>query len=89
MIRINVFNLCVASALGVKDTLPAFLNPSLTSQDLVTGVCFASGGSGFDDMTANVQVRTNRLLSILCVCVYVYMCVYIYIYIYIHTHIIK
>lgn len=57
MIRINVFNLCVASALGVKDTLPAFLNPSLTSQDLVTGVCFASGGSGFDDLTATSQVH--------------------------------
>jgi len=59
MIRFNVFNLCIASALGVKDTLPAFLNPSLTAQDLVTGVCFASGGSGFDDWTAKSQVRTN------------------------------
>ncbi|MCH96897.1 GDSL esterase/lipase EXL3-like, partial [Trifolium medium] len=43
------------SALGVKDTLPAFLNPALTAQDLTTGVCFASGGSGFDDLTANMQ----------------------------------
>jgi hypothetical protein len=39
----------------VKDTLPAYLNPSLTPQDLPTGVCFASGGSGFDDLTANMQ----------------------------------
>ncbi|CAJ2675790.1 unnamed protein product [Trifolium pratense] len=45
----------ITSALGVKDTLPAFLNPALTAQDLPTGVCFASGGSGWDDLTANVQ----------------------------------
>jgi hypothetical protein len=40
----------------VKDTLPAYLNPALSPQDLPTGVCFASGGSGFDDLTANMQV---------------------------------
>ncbi|CAJ2675792.1 unnamed protein product [Trifolium pratense] len=45
----------ITSALGVKDTLPAFLNPALTAQDLPTGVCFASGGSGLDDLTANMQ----------------------------------
>jgi hypothetical protein len=58
-----VFIICVASALSVKATLPAALNPSLTPQDLVTGVCFASGGSGFDDLTANLQVLIEYFQS--------------------------
>ncbi|CAL5205785.1 unnamed protein product [Lathyrus oleraceus] len=45
----------ITASLGVKDTLPAFLNPALSDKDLPTGVCFASGGSGFDDLTANSQ----------------------------------
>ncbi|XP_058768297.1 GDSL esterase/lipase At1g23500-like [Vicia villosa] len=45
----------ITAALGVKDTLPAYLDPQLTDQDLPTGVCFASGGSGLDDLTANSQ----------------------------------
>lgn len=42
----------LSEALGLKETLPAYLDPALTSQDLVTGVCFASAGSGFDNATA-------------------------------------
>ncbi|CAK8535413.1 unnamed protein product [Lathyrus sativus] len=45
----------ITAAMGVKDTLPAYLNTQLTAQDLTTGVCFASGGSGLDDLTANTQ----------------------------------
>jgi hypothetical protein len=36
----------MAAALGVKETVPPFLDPTLTSQDIITGVSFASGGSG-------------------------------------------
>jgi len=50
-----------ASALGVKDTVPAYLSANLTPQDLVTGVSFASGGSGIDDLTSQVQVTSTTL----------------------------
>ncbi|GMY28214.1 GDSL esterase/lipase At5g63170 [Fagus crenata] len=45
----------IAEALGIKDTLPAYLDPNLQSNDLPTGVCFASGGSGCDPLTATIQ----------------------------------
>ncbi|GJM89942.1 hypothetical protein PR202_ga06173 [Eleusine coracana subsp. coracana] len=41
-----------ASRLGLKDLLPAYLSSEpLEKQDLVTGVSFASGGTGFDPLT--------------------------------------
>ena len=40
-----------ASILGMKETVPPFLNQSLTDDDIRTGVCFASAGSGYDEMT--------------------------------------
>ncbi|XP_004296046.1 PREDICTED: GDSL esterase/lipase At2g30220-like [Fragaria vesca subsp. vesca] len=44
----------LASMLNIKETVPPFLDPSLSDNDLVTGVSFASGGSGFDDITGAV-----------------------------------
>ncbi|CAH8391079.1 unnamed protein product [Eruca vesicaria subsp. sativa] len=41
----------IAEFLGVKPTLPPYLKPGLTQEDLITGVSFASGGSGFDPLT--------------------------------------
>ncbi|XP_058198762.1 GDSL esterase/lipase At2g30220-like [Rhododendron vialii] len=41
----------LASALGIKETVPPFLDPNLPQDELRTGVCFASAGSGYDDMT--------------------------------------
>ncbi|KAD2034902.1 hypothetical protein E3N88_41984 [Mikania micrantha] len=38
--------------LGVKDYLPASLDPLLKDKDLQTGVSFASAGSGFDHLTS-------------------------------------
>ncbi|CAL0303502.1 unnamed protein product [Lupinus luteus] len=43
----------VATALGIKDSVPAYNSPSLGAQDLATGVCFASGGSGADVLTSS------------------------------------
>ncbi|CAL0328684.1 unnamed protein product [Lupinus luteus] len=43
----------LAEALGIKDTLPAYNNPTLDAQELPTGVCFASGGSGLDTLTSS------------------------------------
>ncbi|MBA0567516.1 hypothetical protein Golob_005070, partial [Gossypium lobatum] len=37
--------------LGIKDILPAYLDPKLKPQDLLTGVTFASGGTGYDPLT--------------------------------------
>ncbi|KAF3322130.1 GDSL esterase/lipase EXL3 [Carex littledalei] len=44
----------IASKLGIKDLLPAYLGTNLTNQDLLTGVSFACGGTGFDLLTAQV-----------------------------------
>lgn len=41
----------VASLLNIKETVPPYLDPSLSDHELLTGVSFASGGSGFDDLT--------------------------------------
>ncbi|XP_020209068.2 GDSL esterase/lipase At1g23500 [Cajanus cajan] len=45
----------IATALGIKETVPAYLSANLRSQELSTGVCFASAGSGIDDLTAQIQ----------------------------------
>eukprot|EP00257_Ricinus_communis_P014464 XP_015572137.2 LOW QUALITY PROTEIN: GDSL esterase/lipase At2g30310-like [Ricinus communis] len=42
----------LASILGIKETVPPFLDPRLFNDDLITGVNFASAGSGFDDSTS-------------------------------------
>ncbi|XP_027347794.1 GDSL esterase/lipase At5g45960 [Abrus precatorius] len=41
----------VASYLGLKELLPPYLDPNLSDEDLLTGVSFASAGSGFDPLT--------------------------------------
>ncbi|KAL8129866.1 hypothetical protein V2J09_019021 [Rumex salicifolius] len=43
----------ISSVLGLKETVPPFLDPGLSDQDLLTGVSFASSGSGFDDLTSS------------------------------------
>ncbi|CAA3021501.1 GDSL esterase/lipase EXL3 [Olea europaea subsp. europaea] len=44
----------IAEELGIKPLLPAYLDPSLQAQDLVTGVNFASGGAGYDPLTSDL-----------------------------------
>ncbi|XP_047328591.1 GDSL esterase/lipase EXL3-like isoform X3 [Impatiens glandulifera] len=41
----------IAEELGIKDIVPAYLDPNLQPKDLPTGVTFASGGSGWDPQT--------------------------------------
>ncbi|EEF47344.1 GDSL esterase/lipase At2g31550 [Ricinus communis] len=48
----------LASVLEIKDTLPPFLQPNLSNEDLITGVNFASAGSGFD---AKTNALTNAI----------------------------
>ncbi|KAK9948366.1 hypothetical protein M0R45_003947 [Rubus argutus] len=45
----------IAERFGVKKILPAYLDPSLQLEDILTGVCFASGGSGYDPLTPRLQ----------------------------------
>ncbi|KAL7117553.1 hypothetical protein ACP275_03G078500 [Erythranthe tilingii] len=40
--------------LGIKSLLPPYLDPSLEDDDLLTGVNFASGGSGYDPLTSEL-----------------------------------
>ncbi|KAK3232547.1 hypothetical protein Dsin_004428 [Dipteronia sinensis] len=42
----------IASSLGIKEVaVPPFLDPNLSDDQLLSGVSFASSGSGFDDLT--------------------------------------
>ncbi|CAM8934119.1 unnamed protein product [Rhodiola kirilowii] len=45
----------VASYVGIKEYIPPYLDPSLTLEQLKTGVSFASAGSGFDPLTAKLS----------------------------------
>lgn len=45
----------LVSELGIKQLLPPFLDPTLTDDEIRTGVCFASAGSGFDKLTTSVS----------------------------------
>jgi len=56
-------NLLAAEKLGIKEYVPAYLDPNLKSSDLVTGVCFASGASGYDPLTPQIAVNKNIYLS--------------------------
>ncbi|XP_060199856.1 GDSL esterase/lipase EXL3-like [Lycium barbarum] len=44
----------IVEELGIKEFVPAYLDPNLKSEDLKTGVSFASGGSGYDPLTATI-----------------------------------
>lgn len=51
-------------ALGIKDLLPPYSDPNLKAEDLLTGVCFAVGGVGYDPWTSKLAV-INLLNSII------------------------
>ncbi|XP_043699961.1 GDSL esterase/lipase At5g45960-like [Telopea speciosissima] len=44
----------IVSSLGIKDSVPAYLDPNITNHDLLTDVNFSSAGTGLDNMTANL-----------------------------------
>ncbi|XP_024027177.1 GDSL esterase/lipase EXL3-like [Morus notabilis] len=45
----------IAEALGVKELLPSYHDKNLRSKDLQTGLCFASGGSGYDSLSSKIN----------------------------------
>ena len=53
----------ISEAFGLPSTLPAYLDPSHTIDQLAKGVSFASGATGLDDLTAKFTV--SKLLYLL------------------------
>ncbi|KAL2931782.1 hypothetical protein RDABS01_037192, partial [Bienertia sinuspersici] len=45
----------IARYAGVKDLVPPYLNSSLSIKELMTGVSFASAGSGYDPLTPTLS----------------------------------
>jgi len=48
----KIFSDIIATKLNIKQFVPPFLQPNLTDQEIVTEVCFASAGAGYDDQTS-------------------------------------
>lgn len=48
-----------ASYIGLKEFVPPYLDPILSLEELMTGVSFASGGSGLDPLTAQISVSLS------------------------------
>ncbi|VVB11418.1 unnamed protein product [Arabis nemorensis] len=44
----------ISEGLGLKNAVPAYLDPAYNIIDFATGVCFASAGTGLDNATASV-----------------------------------
>ncbi|KFK42027.1 hypothetical protein AALP_AA2G202600 [Arabis alpina] len=44
----------LAEELGIKPTLPAYRDPNLKQEELLTGVTFASGGAGYVPLTTKI-----------------------------------
>lgn len=52
--------ICVsASYMGIKEFVPPYLDPSLSIKEMMTGVSFASAGSGFDPLTSGLSVNLD------------------------------
>ncbi|KAK9267168.1 hypothetical protein L1049_009588 [Liquidambar formosana] len=45
----------IAESIGYTSSIPGFLDPNVKKADLLYGVSFASAGSGYDDLTANLS----------------------------------
>ncbi|KAL1218255.1 GDSL esterase/lipase [Cardamine amara subsp. amara] len=48
----KLFSDIIATKFNIKQFVPPFLQPNLSDHDIVTGVCFASAGAGYDDQTS-------------------------------------
>ncbi|CAA0817842.1 GDSL esterase/lipase [Striga hermonthica] len=45
----------IVSYAGIKEYVPPYLDPTLSLDELETGVCFASAGTGYDPLTAQIS----------------------------------
>lgn len=55
--KAHSFKNIAAEELEIKPLLPAYFDPALQPQDLLTGVNFASGGAGYDSLTNELAVH--------------------------------
>ena len=55
-----------ASALGIKETIPPYLDPKLTLDNLITGVTFTSANSGYDNTTLESGVSKKPWHMLYC-----------------------
>uniref|UniRef100_A0A6N2KGL4 SGNH hydrolase-type esterase domain-containing protein n=1 Tax=Salix viminalis TaxID=40686 RepID=A0A6N2KGL4_SALVM len=53
----------VASYIGIKESVPPYLDPTLSIDELLTGVSFASAGSGFDPLTPKNVIDIPKQLE--------------------------
>ncbi|KAF9672414.1 hypothetical protein SADUNF_Sadunf11G0039200 [Salix dunnii] len=53
----------IASYIGIKESVPPYLDPTLSIEELLTGVSFASAGSGFDPLTPKNVVDIPKQLE--------------------------
>ncbi|KAK4741808.1 hypothetical protein SAY87_025396 [Trapa incisa] len=44
----------ISEAFGLRPFVPAYLDPAFNISDFASGVCFASAGTGYDNVTSNV-----------------------------------
>ncbi|KAJ0080926.1 hypothetical protein Patl1_10613 [Pistacia atlantica] len=49
-----------ASYAGIKESVPPYLDPTLSMEELITGVSFASAASGLDPLTARINVSLSH-----------------------------
>lgn len=49
----------ISEAFGLKSAVPAYLDPAYSIADYVDGVCFASAGTGYDNVTSKVLVSDS------------------------------
>lgn len=52
----------ISLALGVKPTIPAYLDPAYNISDFATGVTFASAATGYDNATSDVLVSVEPII---------------------------
>ncbi|GAV76946.1 Lipase_GDSL domain-containing protein [Cephalotus follicularis] len=45
----------MASYMGIKESVPPYLDPTLSIEEIMNGVSFASAGSGFDPLTPRIS----------------------------------
>ncbi|XP_026453247.1 GDSL esterase/lipase At2g04570-like [Papaver somniferum] len=50
----RLFTDFISDALGIKQSIPAYLDPNFGIEDFATGVTFASGGAGYDNLTTTL-----------------------------------
>lgn len=60
----------ISEAIGLKQTIPPYLDPAYSISDFATGVTFASAATGYDNATSDVLVSTHQLKSFFLFCLY-------------------